>query len=123
MNITIKSKRYEVTNEKEVFVRNKLKSIERLLGQKSDNALAEVELETVEEGENEKNDRNIHRVEINVSVEGSLYRGESTKHSMREAFDLAKNELREEIRRAMGKKESLARKGGRAFKKLLRFGK
>ncbi len=64
----------------------------------------------------------IYRVEANVSIDGRLYRGEATELTFDEAIDRVRDELDGEISRAKGKKETLAKRAGRAFKNLISRG-
>lgn len=65
----------------------------------------------------------ICRVEVNFWVGVTLYRAEATQVTYEAAVDVVKGELDQEMRRAHNKQTSLIRKGGRAIKEMMRFGK
>lgn len=116
MNITIKTSNYDITPDVDTMVHEKLKSVERLV-QGDGDVLCEVELELVEE---RKDGKAVYRAEVNLSVNGELYRAESTRRSLRNAVHDVKQELQRVVRRAKGKNESLVKRGGRLAKQMLR---
>ncbi len=61
----------------------------------------------------------IHRLEVNLSVNGTLYRAEATEDSFEKAIDVVRDELSAELAKAKDKNDTLGRKAGRMFKKLL----
>ena len=117
MNVTIKGTNYEVDAKARELIDNKLKPIERTLGADAEKALVEVEIELVEE---RKNNNAVYRAEINISVEGKLYRGASTRRLLQNAMNDVKEELTKEIRRSRGKERDMTKKGGRLIKSFLR---
>ncbi|XKT74924.1 MAG: HPF/RaiA family ribosome-associated protein [Patescibacteria group bacterium UBA2103] len=121
MNILFKGTNYTITPEIESLCTSKITSATRMLGADQEKALTEVELELVEE---RKNNNAVYRAEVNVSLDGKLYRAESTRRSMQNAISDVKKELSNEIRRDRGKDKSLMKQGGRAVKSFLRgFGR
>jgi len=64
-----------------------------------------------------------YKIEVNLTIDGQLYRAEATEESFEQAIDEVRDELDKELRREKKKRTSLVRRGGRAFKNLLRFGK
>lgn len=117
MNIIFKGTNYTITPEIEKICKERIAAATRMLGDDKDKALIEVELQLVEE---RKNNNAVYRAEVNVSVDGKLYRAESTRRSMQSAISDVKNSLSNEIRKDRGKNTSLFKKGGRAAKSLLR---
>ena len=92
----------------------KFSSLAKFLSE-NDAVLCEVEFEKVASQQHGK----IYRVEANLTVNGTLYRAEATEHSFEESIDEVRDELDKEIRRAKDKSDSLRKKAGRAFKRLL----
>jgi ribosomal subunit interface protein len=117
MNIIFKGTNYEITPDIETLCRERLEAATRALGDARESALVEVELQLVEE---RKNDNAVYRAEANVSLDGKLYRAESTRRSMQNAISDVKKGLANEIRRSAGKDKSMVKSGGRALKSLLR---
>jgi len=117
MNIIFKGTNYEITPDIEKLCRERLEAATRALGSARENALVEVELELVEE---RKNDNAVYRAEANVSLDGKLYRAESTRRSMQNALGDIKKGLANEIRQSTGKNRSMMKSGGRALKSMLR---
>ncbi len=64
-----------------------------------------------------------YKIEVNLTIDGQLYRAEATEESFEQAIDEVRNELDKELRRDKRKRTSLMKRGGRALKNLLRFGK
>lgn len=120
MNVTIKSKNYDMTPDTEVLVTKKLEAIDRLVPDDAE-ALAEVEVELVEE---RKNGNGVYRAEVNLTIGGDLYRSESTRRSLQNALNDVKQELQKELRRKKDKQGSFVKRGGRFAKNILRgFGR
>jgi ribosomal subunit interface protein len=59
------------------------------------------------------------RVEVNLSINGILHRAEATENSFDEAIDRVRDELDGDLSRTKDKKDTLAKRAGRAFKGLL----
>ena len=117
MNIQLKGTNYEIPGEVKAMVEQKLNAIKKILGDREASALAEVEIQLVEEG---KNNNHIYRAELNLSVDGELYRGESTRRSLGNAVSDVKQEVLKELRRAKDKNNSMVKRGGRFIKSALR---
>ena len=96
------------------LMERKLSSLDRLVPDNTDN-LCDVEFEKV----TGRNNGSIHRVEVNLTVDGKLYRAESTQESFSEAIDKVRDELDKELRRSKSKRDTLIKKGGRELKKRL----
>lgn len=118
VNFHIKTKDFDLTPDVSRNVHEKLGVIEKYLEANGDKEiLAEVEIGLVSK-HHKKGD--VYRAEINVQSEGELYRAVSEKGSMAEAIDDLKDQIGKVIRRRLGKKDSLFRKGGRFIKGLLK---
>lgn len=117
MNITFKGTNYEITPDIRALCEEKIEAATRMLGKDREGALVEAELELVEQ---RKNNNAVYRAEVNVSVNGKLYRAESTRRSMQNALSDVKKELAKTIRRDRDKNQSVVKRGGNAMKSLLR---
>lgn len=100
------------------LVEQKLKSLERYIGEATDVTCA-VEFEKI--GLHQSGP--VHRVEVNVYRDGRLFRAEATEDSFEKAVDKVRSELDTEMNRTMKKRETLMKRGGRAIKHMLRFGR
>lgn len=99
-------------------VYEKLSVIEKYIQVNGDREiLAEVELGLISK-HHKKGD--VYRGEINVSSDGEFYRAVSKKSTLNEVFDDLKDQIGKVVKRRVGKKDSLMRKGGRLIKKMLR---
>ncbi len=117
-HINVKATNYTVTPKLETLLDQKFAPLGKLLDDR--NAIhCEVELEKVAEHQSGK----IYRAEVNLTVNGKLYRTEATEEEMEQAIDSARNELKNELQRAAGRRHSLVRRGGQMLKEMLRFGK
>lgn len=76
----------------------------------------------VEKTNNQEANRE-YRGEVNLTVDGTFYRAEAYGARVEDAFDSVREELRKELNRAKGKRESLFRKGARRVKDIMRFGR
>lgn len=118
INFHIKTTNLDLTPEVSLQVHEKLSVIEKYLGTESDKEiLAEVELGLISK-HHKKGD--VYRGEINVSSDGNLYRAVSKKSSITEMLDDLKDQIGKVVKRKVNRKDSLFRKGGRLFKKMLR---
>lgn len=116
--INVKATNYTVTPKLETLLDQKFMPLGKLLDDKNEMHCA-VELEKVAEHQSGK----IYRAEVNLTVNGKLYRTEATEEEMEQAIDSARNELKTELQRAAGRRQSLVRKGGQKLKDMIRSGK
>ncbi len=65
----------------------------------------------------------IYRVEVNFFMGGRMYRAEATENSFEEAIAEVRDEIDKEVRRAKKKQLTLLKRGGRAFKRMMRRGR
>lgn len=120
MNITIKATKYKLVPETEALIEKKLSSAMRLLGDASDSALLEID---VEEAPPEGRSSEPCRIVARLIVDGNVFHAEAVKPSPESAADKVRSELESEIRRSRGRARRLIKRGGAAIKRLLRFGR
>ena len=63
-----------------------------------------------------------YRAEGNLSVDGSLFRAEALGDTLEGAIDRVRDELLSELRQSKSRTRRLAKRGGVAMKRWLRFG-
>lgn len=118
INFHIKTTNIDLTPEVSSQVHEKLSVIEKYLPvEDHDQVLAEVEIGLVSK-KHKKGD--VYKGEINVSSHGNFYRAVTKKNSVAEVIDDLKDEIGKVIKRKSNKRDSLFKKGGRLFKKMLR---
>lgn len=118
INFHIKTTNIDLTPDVSSQVHEKLSVIEKYLSVEGDReVLAEVEIGLVSK-HHKKGD--VYRGEINVSSDGKFYRAATKKTSVTEVVDELRDEIGKVIKRKTTKNDSLFRKGGRLFKKMLR---
>ena len=120
MNITIKATKYQLTPETEALLEEKLAAPLRLLGDKSENALLEIE---IEEAPPEGRSSEPCRLVARLIVDGEVYHAEAVKPTPEIAADRVRSELEAEIRHSRGRARKLWKRGGAAIKNILRFGR
>lgn len=116
--IQFKATNTELIGSLQDIMEQKLHSLEKFIGDETD-LKCQVEFEKV----TAQNSGPIYRVETNLYVGGKLFRAESTETTFEEAIDEVRNELDKELRRSNKKRETMFKKGGRAIKEMMRFGK
>lgn len=120
MNITINATKYELTPETEALVKERLTAALKLLGDESEGALLEIEVQGAPaEGRSSTPCRLIAR----LTAGGRVFHAEAVKPTPESAADRVRSELEAEIRRSRGRSRSLVRRGGAALKRMLRFGR
>ncbi|MEK7101551.1 MAG: HPF/RaiA family ribosome-associated protein [Patescibacteria group bacterium] len=120
MNITIKATKYQLTRETEMLIEEKLAAPLRLLGEKSENALLEIE---IEEAPPEGRSSEPCRLVARLIVDGQVFHAEAVKPTPESAADRVRSELEAEIRRSRGRARRLWKRGSAAIKQMLRFGR
>lgn len=109
-----------MTPETEEYINNKVSSVEKFLQvSHEENVLVEFE---VEQSTHHKKGE-VYRAEANLSVRGSLFRGESEEYDVRNAIDNVRDQLEKQVRRSKRKHFVLFQKGARAIKNILRRNK
>jgi ribosome-associated translation inhibitor RaiA len=120
MQISLRVKDLELTQDAKERLEEKFKGVEKLLGRDADMALLELDIEPAPaEGRSSAP----YRLVANVKVDGHVYHGEAVKPSPESAADRVRAELDAEIRRVRGKGKNFIRRGGAAVKDFLRFGR
>ncbi len=119
MNITIRATKYQLTPETEALIEEKLVAPLRLLGEKGDGALLEIE---VEQAPPEGRSSEPFRLVARLTVDNEVFHAEAVKPTPESAADRVRSELEAEIRRQRGRTRKLWKRGGAAIKKMLRFG-
>ncbi len=100
------------------LVERKLRSLERYIGNSTD-LKCEVEFEKI--GLHQHGP--VHRIEVNFYRDGRMFRADATEESFEKAIDKVRSELDTEMKKHLKKRDTLVRRGGRAIKDMLRFGK
>lgn len=115
---SIKATQCDLTDEMRNVIEARLSVLEKFV---HDGQSCTLDVE-VEKTNNQEADRE-YRGEANVTIDGTFYRAEAYGANVAVAFDKVREELRKELKRAKGKRESLFRKGARRVKDLMRFGR
>jgi ribosomal subunit interface protein len=116
--ITLKTTNFEILPHIEKLLDKRLGTLGKFVPDYEPAQTCEVELEKL----TGQQTGNIYRTEINLQVGGTLFRAEATAERMEDAIEQAKNELKSEIIRKMGKRRSLFKRGAQRIKKMIRFG-
>lgn len=117
--ITVKATNVELTNGLSSLIDQKFMPLGKLIPDGATDATCRIEVEKLTEHQSGK----VYRVEVNLFVRGRLYRTEATEELVEKAIDEARDELKRELEHVQGKHHSLVRRGARALKSMLRFGK
>ena len=120
MNITIKATKYKLSPETEILIEEKLVAPLRLLGEESDRALLEIE---IEEAPPEGRSPTPCRLVARLILDGNVFHAEAVKPTPESAADRVRNELEAEIRHSRGRTKRLLKRGGAAIKRMMRFGR
>jgi ribosomal subunit interface protein len=117
ININIKSTNFNMTQDIEELIREKINLVDRFLNLNSDEvALAEVEM--ARSTHHKKGE--VFKAEINFSFKGRMIRVVTKNFDPRNAIEEARQELEKRIRRGKGKEFDIFKKGARQLKRLLR---
>ncbi len=119
MNITIKATKYRLTPETEAIIQKKLSAPLRLLGEDSERALLEID---VEEAPPEGRSSEPCRLVARLAIDGKMYHAKAVKPTPESAADRVRSELEAEIRKDRGREKTFVRRSGAAIKRMLRFG-
>ncbi len=115
MNIKIKTTNFSLTPAIQIYLEEKLKSIEKFLPS-DESIFFEVELGKTTR-HHQKGD--VFKAEINLTVPGKLIRAVAEEWDLRVAIDRVKDELQREIIGNKEKSASLYKRGARLLKKIL----
>lgn len=120
MHITTKATKYQLSLQTEALIEEKLAAPLRLLGNESDRAMLEIEIEEAPpEG---RSSEPCHLV-ARLIVDDTVYYAEAVKPTPESAADKVRSELEAEIRRTRGRAKRLVKRGGAVIKRMLRFGR
>jgi ribosome-associated translation inhibitor RaiA len=119
MNIIFKSSKQILTPETEALVEEKLAAPLRLLGEKGESALLEIE---IEQAPAEGRSSEPFRLSARLAVDGKVFHAEAVKPSPESAADRVRSELESEIRKERGRTKKLFKRGGAAIKRMLQWG-
>jgi ribosomal subunit interface protein len=117
-HINTKATNITVTPALEALLEQKFEPLGKLLNEREETR-CEIELEKVAEHQSGR----IYRAEVNFTSGGRLFRTEATEEQIEKAIDKTRNELKNELLRAHGKRHSLFKRGGQAIKRMIQFGK
>ncbi len=115
--INTKGTNMTITPKLSALLEQKFAPLGKLLDERGDER-CEVELERIPE----HNSGKIFRAEINLFSGGKMYRTEATEEQIEQAIDTMRNELKHELQRVHGKKQSLVKRGKQKIKSMLRGG-
>lgn len=115
--ISTKATNITITPALSVLIDQKFESLGRLVNDREE-LFCEIELERIGEHQSGK----IYRAEVNFSSGGKLFRTEATEEQIEKAIDEVRNELKKELQRAHGKRQSLWKRGRQAIKRMLLSG-
>ena len=115
--INFKSTNTDLDVRLQNLVEQKFSSLDKFVGDETDTR-CEVEFEK----ETAHQSGDFFRIEANLWLAGKLYRAEASEASFEIAIDEVRNELDKELRRSNDKQNTLMKRGGRALKKMMRFG-
>lgn len=114
-NITTKGTNFEITPKMHALLEQKFQPLGKYIHEKGD-ARCAVELEKI----NDRQSGKIFRAEVNFYNGGKMFRAEATEEQMERAIDIVRNELKHELQHVVGKRKSLAERGRRMIKKMMR---
>jgi ribosomal subunit interface protein len=116
ININIKSTNFEMTQNIESIIREKISLVERFIDVSDETPVARVEIE--KSTHHKKGE--VYRTEVNLNYKGKTIRVENRNFDVVVSIDEARQELEKRIRRGKGKHFDVFLKGARKLKSLLR---
>ncbi|MFZ3044181.1 MAG: HPF/RaiA family ribosome-associated protein [Minisyncoccia bacterium] len=120
MNITIKATKYNLSPQTEALIEEKLAAPLRLLGNESDRALLEIEIqEAPPEGRSSEPTKLVAR----LIIDDHVFRAEAVKPTAESAADKVRSQLEAEIRHSRGRAHTFFKRGGATVKRIMRFGR
>ncbi len=119
MNITIKATKYNLNPQTRTMLEEKLALPLRLLGEDSERALLEIE---IEEAPPEGRSAEPCRLVARLSVNDEVFHAEAVKPTPESAADRVRSELEALIRHSRGRNRSLFKRGSATIKRIVRFG-
>lgn len=118
-HMNIKGTQYELTSEITDLLEQKLAPLSKYIPDSATDLKCDVELQKITEQQSGK----IYRAEINLFINGKLFRAEATEEQMEYAIDVVRDDMKRELRKGFDKERSLAKRGGKLIKDMLRFGR
>jgi len=119
MRIIIKGTNIKLSPSINQYIEEKIGGLEKFLKRFNPELTeARVEVGKITRGQRQGD---IFRTEVNLSINGQLIRVEKTEESLMAAIDLAKDELRREIRQYKDKNLTMSIRGARSWKKFWRL--
>lgn len=120
MNITIKTKNHQLTDAMRELIDGKFSGLAKF--EKGADGVTALECE-IEQSIAAVRAGARYRAEGNLSINGKLFRAEAMNETLEGAVDAVRDELARELRHARGRERGLLKRGGAAFKRMLRFGR
>jgi putative sigma-54 modulation protein len=118
MNISIKTRNFDITPALTEYTEKKLDVIHKLISERFNQSVI-VDVELGRAG-NHQHSGEIFRAEATVLVKGRSYRAVSEKENIYTAIDDVRDELMRELRTEKRKRLHSLRAGGRKFKNMIR---
>jgi len=119
MRIIIKGTNIKLSPSINQYIEEKIGGLEKFLKSFNPELIeARVEVGKITRGQRQGD---IFKAEVNLSINGRLIRVEKTEESLMAAIDLAKDELRREVRQYKDKKLTMSIRGARSWKKFWRL--
>ncbi|MBI3421074.1 MAG: ribosome-associated translation inhibitor RaiA [Candidatus Sungbacteria bacterium] len=122
MRITIRQKNLEMTPALNAYIERKIIAPVRKLIKRQDSADLPILEIDVERTTKHHHKGEVYLVAANLTLNGTLLRGQATDSNVRAACDKLENELKREITGHKAKAESMFKKGARVAKESLRTG-
>lgn len=120
MHINIKSTNIELTPQIKDYVNKRVNNLEKLIHYMDESVQAWVELGRTT-SHHLKGDVYKAEIQIHIPHHKKGVRAEDIRETLNEAIDGAHDQIKLELEKIKNKKISLARRGARAFKKLIPF--
>lgn len=122
MDIRIKATDYQITTETESYLAQRLETLEKFIGEKSE--LTRCEVEIGRDAGRPRHGANIWFAEIRVISPGtaSVY-ARNNSESVNGAIDDVKEEVERQLRKNTHLHRRVLRHGGAMLKRLMRFGR
>lgn len=118
-NLTVKTTGWQMTDEIEKYLGDKLATIEKLIpNPDADTVRCDVEL-----SETREQHATVWGAEMNVFLGKMVYRSSAKGDTMQAALDEVKDEIMRQLQKTKQKNVSLLRRGGAKVKEWLRFGR
>ncbi|MDD5589941.1 MAG: ribosome-associated translation inhibitor RaiA [Candidatus Portnoybacteria bacterium] len=115
MQFILKSQELEISHDFEKYARKKLSKLEKYF-ENSNLELVKIIVEINKiSGRHRKGE--FYKAEVDLSAPGEFFRSESESGDFYSAIDIVEDQLKEDIRKAKTKKQTMFRRGARSIKK------